>query len=244
MTRVGLPSSSLWSHFGCVFHCHRASLYSWISQIDLRVFPLSYNTNMDTNQISTLYTISFSNPRLHPDSQGDFCVYFALETQGAETLVTNLALFIRSVRRKLIRWSVLGHPDCLRPGNPIHLILRDLACCWDGVATAYGVLQLGTPPVAVMNIQWAFHRTTLICTPFCHAHWYEYFATGIFLDVEWRTLPLVFDEMESAARYASFAQFHLIFKFLIHGSLSGSCVMTTTSLSTLWIMLGVSRSKV
>lgn len=169
---------------------------------------------MDVEQISTLHTISFSHPRLHPDGHGDFCVYFALETPGTETLVTDLALFIRSVGQKLIRWSVLGHSGRLNPGNPMHPVLRDLAYCWDGVATAYGVLQFSAQPVAVMNIQRVFHRSALMCAPFCPVHRYEYFATGIFLDMERRALPPVFDEMESAARYVSSTQFHPIFKFL------------------------------
>ena len=199
---------------------------------------------MDVKQISALHTISFGYPRLRPDSHGDFCVYFALETRGTETLVTDLALFIQSVGRRLIRWSVLGHSGRLGPGNPIHPILRDLTYCWDGIATAYGVLQFSAPPVAVMNIQRAFHRSALICAPFCHAHRYEYFATGIFLDVERRTLPLVFDEMESAAQYVFSTQFHPIFKFLIRCSVSGSYVMTMTSSSMLRIIPGVSRFKV
>jgi len=199
---------------------------------------------MDVKQISALHTVSFSDPRLRPDSHGDFCVYFALETQGAETLVTDLALLIRSVGQKLIRWSVLGHPSRLGPGNPIHPVLRDLAYCWDGVTTAYGVLQFSAPPVAVMNVQRAFHRAALLYAPFCHTHRYEYFATGIFLDVERRTLPLVFNEVELAVQYVPSVQFRPIFEFLICGSVSGSCVMTTTSLSMLRIIPGVSHSKV
>ena len=170
---------------------------------------------MDAKRISTLYTLSFTYPCLQPDSHGDFCIYFALETQGAETLVTDLALFIWSVGQTLIRWSVLRHPSRLGPGNPIHPILRDLAYCWDGVATAYGVLQFSAQPVAVMNIQRVFHRTALICAPFCHAHRYKYCSTGMFSDVERKTLPLVFDEMESAAQYVSSVWFHPIFEFLI-----------------------------
>jgi len=122
-------------------------------------------------------------------------------------LVTDLALFIQDVGWKLIKWSVLGHPDRLGPGNPIHPKLQDLAYCWDGVATAYGVLQFSAQPVAVLNIQRVFHRTASVCAPFCHIHRYEYFATGVFLDVEQWTLPSVFDEMESAAQCV---QLHLV----------------------------------
>lgn len=156
---------------------------------------------MNVRQLSTLYTISFSRPRLHPDRCGDFCVYFALETQDTGTLVTDLALFIRGIGWKLIKWSVLGCSNRLGPGNPVHPSLQDLAYCWDGVATAYGVLQFSAQPMAVMNIQRVFHRTASICAPFCPARRYEYFATSTFLDVEQRTLPLVFGKVESAARY-------------------------------------------
>lgn len=155
---------------------------------------------MDAERISTLHTISFTHPRLHPN--GDFCVYFALETQEAGTLVTDLALFIRGVGQRLIKWSVLGHLDRLGPGDQMHPTLQDLAYCWDGIATAYGILQFTARPAAVMNIQRVFHRTALICAPLCQTHRYEYLATGIFSDVERWTVPLVFNEMEIAARYA------------------------------------------
>jgi len=183
---------------------------------------------MDVEQISALYTISFSHPRLHPNSHGDFCIYFALETKGTGTLVTDLALFIRNIGQKLIKWSVLGHPDCLGPGDPIHPTLQDLAYCWDGVATAYGVLQFSAQAVAAMNIRRVFHRTASVCAPFCHIHRYEYFATGIFLDVDRTTLLSMFNEMESAAQYVHSTQFHLILELLMHGCMPGSCVMTMT----------------
>ncbi|KAF9645224.1 hypothetical protein BDM02DRAFT_3131239 [Thelephora ganbajun] len=143
--------------------------------INPRVFTLNYNIDMDVKHISALHTISFSHPRLHPNGHGDFCIYFALETQEVGTLVTDLALFIQDIGWKLIKWSVLGCPDCLGPGNPIHPVLHDLTYCWDGVATAYRVLQFSTQPVAVMNIQQVFHRTVST------------------------SLPSVFSEMESAA---------------------------------------------
>lgn len=100
-------------------------------QSNMKQFPLNYATNMDIEELSTLHTISFTNPRLNPDGDGDFSVYFALETFGAETLVSDLALFIRTLGRQLIRWSVLGNPNRLDPDNPAHPVLRDLAYCWD-----------------------------------------------------------------------------------------------------------------
>ncbi|KAF9791127.1 hypothetical protein BJ322DRAFT_1104791 [Thelephora terrestris] len=175
-------------------------LFAESLRINPRVFTLNYDTNMDAEQVSALHTISFCHPRFDPNSDSDFCVYFALETQGVEALVTDLALFIRSVGQKLIKWSVLGHPDHLGPGNPLHPTLQDLAYCWDGVATAHGVLQFSAEPVAVMNIQRVFHQTALICAPLCLIHRYEYLATGIFSDVEQWTLLLAFNEMELAAR--------------------------------------------
>ena len=201
MTRADLPCSFSQSHFEYVFLTLSDNILLTSVQVDPRVFTLDYNTDMNAEQISTLYTISFSHPRLHPDNHDDFCVYFALETQGTGTLATDLALFIRGVGRRLIMWSVLGHPDRLEPGNPMHPALQDLAYCWDGVATVHGVLQFSAQPVAVMNIQRVFHRTASICSPFCHAHRYEYFATGIFSDVERWTLLLVFNDMELAARF-------------------------------------------
>ena len=162
---------------------------------------LNYDTNMNVGQLSTLYTISFSYPHIHPDCHGDFCIYFTLETQDTGTLVTDLALFIRDVGRKLIKRSVLRCSNRLEPGNPMHPSLQDLVYCWDGVATTYGVLQFSTQPVAAMNIQRGFHCMASICTPFCPTRRYEYFATGTFADTERETLPLVFNKMELAAQY-------------------------------------------
>lgn len=156
---------------------------------------------MDLEQLSTLHTISFTNPRLDPDEDGDFCVYFALESHGSESFVTDLALFIRALGQELIKWSVLGHPNRLNPNNPAHPMLRDLAYCWDGIACGYGVLQFSAIPVSVMNIRRAFHRTSRLRGAFCHAHRYEYFARGIFSDMEPAVLPLVFTEMEITAQY-------------------------------------------
>jgi len=188
---------------------------------------------MDVERLSSLYTISFSNPRLDPAKDGDFCVYFALETAGAETLVSDLALFIRTLGWNLIRWSVLGDPHRLGPNNPAHPVLRDLAYCWDGVACAYGVLQFGVGPVSVMNIRRVFHRTSRICGPFCQAHRYEYFANGIFSDVERAAIPQVFTEMEVAAQYVCSNQFLPIFESLTYNSALGSYVtITPSSLTT------------
>jgi hypothetical protein len=198
---------------------------------------------MNTEQVSSLYTISFSHPRIHPNRHGDFCVYFALETQEAGTLTTDLAVFIRGVGQKLIKWSVFGCSNRLGPGNTMHPSLHDLAYSWDGVATAYGVLQFSAPPVAVMNIQRVFHRTASICAPFSHTRRYEYFATGMFLDVEWKTIPSVFNGVESAAQYVRRAQFRPTFRLLIRDFSPGSCAMTATSLLTPRITSSTSRSK-
>jgi len=183
-------------------------------QSNTKQFPLNYAINMEVEQLSTIYTISFTNPRLNPNKDGDFCVYFTLETDGAETLVSDLALFIHTLRQKLTRWSVLGYADQLDPDNPAHPVLRDLAYCWDGVACAHGVLQFGATPVSVMNIHRVFHRTSRICGPFCQAHRYEYFASGVFLDVERAAILPVFTEMEVAAQYVYSKQFLLIFEWL------------------------------
>lgn len=156
---------------------------------------------MEVKQLSTLSTISFTNPRLDPDGDGDFCVYFALETPGAETFVTDLALFIRNLGRKLIRWSVLGHPDRLDPNDPAHPVLWDLAYCWDGVAHSHGVLQFRANPASVMNIRRMFHRKSRICGLFCQVHRYEYFASGIFLAMERAAILPVFADIEAAAQY-------------------------------------------
>lgn len=175
-------------------------------------FPLSYETNMDVGQLSTLHTISFTHPRLNPNETGDFCVYFALETTRAETFITDLALFIRTLGQELIRWSVLEHHDRLGPDDPAHPVLWDLAYCWDGIACGHSVLQFRANPVSVMNIRWMFHRASQICGPFCQAHRYEYFASGIFLDVEQAAIPPVFADMEAAAQYVYFNQFPLILR--------------------------------
>jgi len=181
---------------------------------------------MEVGRLSSLYTISFTEPRLDPTRDGDFCVYFALETIGAETLVSDLALFIQALGRNLIRWSVLGNPHRLGPDNPAHPVLRDLTYCWDGVVCAHGVLQFGATSVSVMNIRWVFHRTSQICGPFCHAHRYEYFANGIFSDVERAVIPQVFTEMEVAAQYVHSNQFLPIFKLLTCNSALGSFATT------------------
>ena len=156
---------------------------------------------MDVGQLSTLHTFSFTNPRLNPNETGDFCVYFTMETAGAETFITDLALFIRTLGRRLIKWSVLGRPDRLGPDDPAHPALRDLAYCWDGIACGYGVLQFCAGPVSVMNVHRMFHRTSRICGPVCHTHRYEFFANGIFLDMEQAAILPIFTDMEVAAQY-------------------------------------------
>lgn len=180
---------------------------------------------MEVEEISALHTISFTNPRLYRNGDGDFCIYFALETAGAETLVTDLALFIQTLGRRLIRWSVLGSPDRLGPNDPAHPVLRDLAYCWDGVACAYGVLQFGASPASVMNIRRMFHQKSQIYGPFCQVHRYEYFASGIFSDVEQVAIPQVFTEIEVAAQYVYSNKFLLTLGSLTHGSALGSCAM-------------------
>jgi len=116
-------------------------------------FPLNYNIDMDTNQLSVLYTISFTDTRLIPTRDTDFCVYFALETVGARSLSADLALFIRTLGQKLNAWSALNDPDRLNPGNPLHPELQDIAYGWDGVACTYGVLQFSANPVPMLNIR-------------------------------------------------------------------------------------------
>ena len=196
---------------------------------------------MDVEELSTLHTISFTNPRLNPDGDGDFSVYFALETFGAETLVSDLALFIRTLGRQLIRWSVLGNPNRLDPDNSAHPVLRDLAYCWDGVTCTYGILQFHATPVSTMNIRRMFHRTSRICGPFCQAHQYEYFASGIFSDVEQAVIPTVFTEMEVAAQYVCSNKFPLIFKPLTYRPVLGSFVTTVYFLSKPQIALNAFR---
>jgi len=198
---------------------------------------------MNVGHLSTLRTISFTNPRLDPDSDGDFCVYFTLETPGAETFVTDLALFVRDLGKELIRWSVLGHPDRLNPDNPAHPVLRDLTYCWDGVTCVHGVLQFSASPVSVMNIRRVFHRTSRIFGPFCQAHRYEYFASGIFLDVERAVIPVVFSEMEAAAQYVFPNQFPPFFKSFTCGPALGSYATTMPFLSMSRIAPSVSHTE-
>ena len=156
---------------------------------------------MKAEKLSTLHTFSFSHPRVDPSWDGDFCIYFTLESDGQNTFVTDLALFIRTLGQNLIKWSVLGHPDRLDPGDPAHPTLRDIAYCWDGVASAHGVLQFSASDVSVMNIRRIFHQTSRIFGPICQTHRCEYFANGVFLDLEQPLLPLIFTEMEVAAQY-------------------------------------------
>lgn len=156
---------------------------------------------LDANRVSVLYTISFSTPRVIPERRRDFSVYFALETEGPGTVFTDLALFIRALGQKLNRWSVLDDTDQLNPANPAHPALQDLAYTWDGVACALGVLQFGANPMPMLNIRRMFHQTSSIFHPLCYLHRYEYFSSGIFLDMDHVTILLAFHEMEMAARY-------------------------------------------
>ena len=168
---------------------------------------------MKVEKLSVLHTISFTNPRLDPDRNGDFCVYFSLESDGPGTFATDLALFIRTLGRELIKWSVLGNSNWLHPGDPAHPVLQDLAYSWDGVTCTSGVLQFSASPVSVMNIRRVFHRTSRILGALCHTHRREYFAHGILADVEPAALRSVFIEMEVAAQYVHHSQLHSIFEF-------------------------------
>ena len=163
--------------------------------------PLDCNAALDANRVSALYTISFTNPRLIPERRRDFCVYFALETEGPGTFFTDLALFIRTLGQKLNRWSVLDDTDQLNPANPAHPALQDLTYTWDGVACAFGVLQFGANLMSVLNVRRMFHQTSLIFHPLCYLHRYEYFSSGIFLDMDHVSILLAFHEMEVAAQY-------------------------------------------
>jgi hypothetical protein len=201
---------------------------------------------MNTEQVSSLYMISFSHPRIHPNRHGDFCVYFALETQEAGTLdhrPCRVHPRCRTEADQVVSFWVLQPPRTWEYTNTMHPSLHDLAYSWDGVATAYGVLQFSAPPVAVMNIQRVFHRTASICAPFSHTRRYEYFATGMFLDMERKTIPSVFNGVESAAQYVRRAQFRPTFRLLIRDFSPGSCAMTATSLLTPRITSSTSRSK-
>ena len=162
---------------------------------------MDYDTDMRVENLSILYTISFTSPRLNPDRDDDICVYFALDSPGSGTFVTHFTLFIRALGQELARWSVLGDPDHLDPGDPAHPMLRDLAYCWDGIASGHGVLQFSATPVSVMNIRRNFHQASRVFAPLCRYHRYEYFASGIFSDAEQALLLQVFTEMEVAAQY-------------------------------------------
>ena len=155
---------------------------------------------MTIENASVLYTISFTSPRLDPDRDGDICVYFALDSVGSRTFVTDLALFIRNLGQELAKWSVLGHPDHLDPDDPAHPVLHDLAYCWDGISCGYGVLQLCATPVSIINIRRSFHQTSRILAPHSRYCRYEYFASGIFLNAEPGLLTQMFTEMESTAQ--------------------------------------------
>lgn len=195
---------------------------------------------MDVNRLSVLYTISFTDPRLIPNRDTDFCVYFALETAGAKSLSTDLALFIRTLGRKLAMWSVVDDPDRLNPGDASHPKLQDIAYSWDGVACAYGVLQFSACPVPTLNIRRMFHQTSLICNPHCHTHRYEYFTSGIFSDLDHGSILQMFGEIEVCAQYVHSSRLLRITNSYIpfHSTL-GNCAKITHSLSMTRITLGV-----
>lgn len=169
---------------------------------------------------SILYTLSFTSPRLEPDRENDISVYFALDSAGSGTFVTDLALFIRNLGQELAKWSVLGDPDHLDPGDSAHPVLHDLAYCWDGISCGYGVLQYCASPASTLNVCRNFHQESRILDPLCSYHRFEYFASGIFLDAEPALLHQVFTEMETSAQYVSL----LIFLFQItHSTVRELC---------------------
>ena len=86
---------------------------------------------LKVEDFSALYTISFTALRLNPDREDDICVYFALDTSGAGTFVTDLALLIRGLGQELTKWSALRDPDYLDRGDTAQPTLRDFAYCWD-----------------------------------------------------------------------------------------------------------------
>ena len=176
---------------------------------------------MTIENLSTLYTLSFTKPRLDPSRDGDFCAYFVLESRGSETFVTDLAVFIHTLGQELMKWSVLGDPSRVDPCDPAHPVLRDIAYCWDGVACGYGVLQFSAIPVSVTNIRRNFHQTSRIFEPLCHRHRHEYFSSGIFSDWEDALLPLAFAEIEAAAQYVPEQSLHIS---IAHSSASGNYV--------------------
>jgi hypothetical protein len=179
-------------------------VFSQHPQSNPQEFPLNYDISLDAARLSALHTISFTQPHLNQYEHRDFCIYFTLETFGAETLVSDLALFIRTIGQQLVEWSVLGDPSQLNSDNPAHPSLQDIAYCWDGVACAYGVLQFHASSVSVMNIRQMFHQTSKICGSFCQIHRYEYLASGVFSDVEQAAIPTMFAEIEIAAQYVPF----------------------------------------
>ena len=157
-------------------------------------------------------------------------------------MFTDLALFIQTLARRLNHWSVLEDIDQWSPGSPAYPKLQDVAYCWDGVAYAYGVLQFSASRVSVLNIRRMFHQTSLICNPQCYSHRYEYFATGVFLDVDPATTWFLFREMEIATRCVCSVEI-LCFKLLTHHPLLGNCVMVTSLPPAPWTHLSASHSE-
>ena len=181
-----------------------------IKQINASEFPLDFNASInDADHVSVLHTLSFTRPCLIPERRADFSVYFALDTNGAGTLFPDLALFIQALAQRLNRWSVLDNTGQCSLRSPAHPRLQDLAYCWDGVTSAYGVLQFTATRVSVSNIRRMFHQTSSICNPYCYFHRYKYFANGFFLDLDLASISLTFQQMEVAAQYV-FS--HLLFQ--------------------------------
>jgi len=110
----------------------------------------------------------------------------------------------------------------------------------DSIACAYGVLQFSADPVPTLNIRRMFHQMSSICSPYCHLHRYEYFATGIFSDLDQRSILQMFGEMEVCAQYVHSAQFIQTTDSYILLYI-GNCAKITHSLSMTPITPGVSR---
>ena len=157
-------------------------------------------------------------------------------------MFTDLALFIQTLAQRLNQWSVLEDADRCSPGSPAYPKPQDLAYCWDGVAYAYGVLQFSASRVSVLNIRRMFHHTSLICNPHCYFHRYEYFGSGVFLDVDPVTIWFLFREMEIATRCVCSVKI-LRFKLLTPYFLLGNYVMVASLPPAPWIHPSASHSE-
>ena len=239
-------NSSLLSLAESLRVCTSFSLYRLADrtkQTNPAEFPLDFDANSnDADCVSALHALSFTKPCLIPERRADFSVYFALDTNGAGTLFTDLALFIQALAQRLNKWSALDNTDWLSPRSPAHPTLQDLAYCWDGVTSAYGVLQFSANRVSVLNIRRMFHQTSLICNPHCYFHRYEYFANGVFVDLDPVSVLFVFQQMEVAARYVHSNDI-FYFRLLMPLSVLGNYVMVASSLSVPWTHLSASHSE-